>query len=121
MKRLQLLIPVALVLVFSACRREISCESCPSVPKPLLTDTLPADYPFKNGYCDGSALGVSIPFHDSVRFSFTDILPRVFNWTCRYQATRQTRAVVLHGPQCMLPAATIFIFQMINHMPIAHY
>ncbi len=74
---MKLLLPFcfgATLLMLAACHRELSCENCP--PLNTVTDTLPADYDFANGYCeDGLGLGINPQPDDSARFSFTDILP----------------------------------------------
>jgi C1A family cysteine protease len=77
MKLLQLLIVFGLLAVFPSCRRDLSCESClPPLPNNTVVDTLPPDYPFKNGVCEnGASLGLIIPFHDSVKYSWKDTLP----------------------------------------------
>ncbi len=74
MKLQHLLSLWVLLFLLNACRRELSCEDCPSIQTNTIMDSLPASYSFQNGYCAGSFLGISIPFHDSVRYSGKDSL-----------------------------------------------
>jgi C1A family cysteine protease len=62
------------LLLIAACQHDLSCEGCVVTP-PNSRDTLPANYPFANGFCNGVFLGLAIPPHDSARYSETDILP----------------------------------------------
>ncbi len=75
MRLIYLLYLVSFLLVFNACRHELSCEDCPPAQINTVTDTLPANYTFQNGFCPGSFLGIAIPFHDSARYSGKDTLP----------------------------------------------
>src|SRR4051794_13722716 len=54
-KRQMLFIGILLLILY-ACKREYSIEGS----KQPFTDTLPADYPFATGYCNGVHLGISI-------------------------------------------------------------
>lgn len=66
----------AILLMLTACHRELSCENCPPPNTIHNTDTLPADYDFANGYCEnGLSLSINTQPDDSARFSFTDMLP----------------------------------------------
>lgn len=61
------------LLVMLCCRKEYSKKG----NEPLLTDTLPADYPFATGYCEdgGSSLGISIVDTSNYIPSDNTILP----------------------------------------------
>lgn len=50
------LLAVILPLFFAACHKDHSCESCVVA----LKDTVPANYPFATGCCNGSTLGIAV-------------------------------------------------------------
>jgi hypothetical protein len=65
------LLSFTLLLLLVACHKDRSCESCLAAK----ADSLPANYPFATGYCDGVTLGVGVTDTSYFMADTTKVLP----------------------------------------------